>query len=225
MSNYLLVKAVDSRDAIEKSPVQIGDYVKVTEINSSSSGYGEFTIMVNVDLNSCLNQSGLSPVSTLNTETKVKPVDIVFSSFLSKIKAMNEMMLLDSNDVPTDLKKERLVQFKKIITEEIHEVDQIVDSYNEGGSDETMKEILDWFCDIIVYTASESRRWGLPLSRGLDAVMASQESKLVDGKPIHEGGKFIKGPNFVSPDAALLSIIKDSRTVESSGFDPFDSYA
>lgn len=126
--------------------------------------------------------------------------------FLQRIKRMNEVMKVGYNDRPTHLGKERLIEFRRIISEEISEVNEIIDNYQ--NSNETLKDVLDWLGDIVVYACSEAARWGLPIDEGLNAIMNSQDSKLDEnGNPIHKDGKFCKGPNYKPPDAELLDII------------------
>ena len=43
----------------------------------------------------------------------------------------------------------------------------------------------DWLGDVIVYCASEARRWGLPTEKILDIIMQSNFSRLdANGEPI-----------------------------------------
>ena len=67
----------------------------------------------------------------------------------------------------------------------------------------------DTLGDIIVYCASEARRWGIPLSAVLSEIMASMDSKLVDGKPIYneEKTKFIKGPDYIPPEPSIRAAL------------------
>lgn len=58
---------------------------------------------------------------------------------------------------------------------------------------------------------SLSRTCNLPFHAILQAVLDSQDSKLVNGKPIKdERGKFLKGPNYVPPEPAIRALIEKS---------------
>lgn len=137
------------------------------------------------------------------SEVRLNPL---MGKFLSRIKGMNEVMKVGFSEIPTDLGKERLIEFRRILLEEVSEVDDIIENYEYSKS--TMKDLLDWLGDIVVYVCSESGRWGLPIDEGLNAIMNSQYSKLDEnGQPIHKDGKFIKGPNYIPPDEELGKIL------------------
>lgn len=72
---------------------------------------------------------------------------------------------------------------------------------------EALVELADWLADIQVYCASEMVRHGIPIEPVMHAVMDSQESKLVNGRPLVENGKVMKGPFFVGPEAQIGEII------------------
>jgi hypothetical protein len=82
-------------------------------------------------------------------------------------------------------------------------------AWDEGGMDEVECQILvmlaDWFGDINVYVRSEALKFGLPHESNLAVIMGSNFTKLgEDGAPIKDGnGKFLKGPNYIAPEAAL----------------------
>lgn len=130
------------------------------------------------------------------------------SDFFDKIKKFNEMYGVESNDVPTDLGRKRLINFRDILLEEIKEADDII--ADAVTSEQALVEISDWLGDIIVYCASEARRWGLPTPQILDIIMESNFSKLdANGKPIYdERGKILKGPNYWKPETKISELLK-----------------
>lgn len=100
---------------------------------------------------------------------------------------------------------DRLVAFKKIMQDELSEVNDIFTQLTGDASElEVMTALADWLGDIQVYCASEMLRWGIPLNPVLKDIMDSQESKLgEDGKPILKDGKVVKGPNYVAPEPRI----------------------
>ena len=72
-----------------------------------------------------------------------------------------------------------------------------------------MTDLADWLGDIVVYCASEARRWGIPLNRVLNVIMESNFSKLdADGQPIYdERGKVMKGPNYWKPEPKIKEVL------------------
>lgn len=140
--------------------------------------------------------------------------------FFSKIKEFNTMYKVDNHDKPNLLNVERLENFKKILTEEINEVDEIIAKYKEFlnnkenlGNEEKLElltNISDWLGDIIVYAASEARRFGVDISQVLKIIMESNFSKLgADGKPIYdERGKIMKGPNYWKPEPKIKEFLE-----------------
>lgn len=102
----------------------------------------------------------------------------------------------------------RLIQFKSIITEEIKELDNVIDIIELRPEDATV-DYADVLVDLCVYCMSECMRHGIPWLQVYAAVMASNLSKLgADGKPIHdERGKFMKGPNYWPPEPLIKKIL------------------
>lgn len=159
------------------------------------------------------------------------------NAFQDRIRRMNEIFEIDLNDAPVNLGSVRLKQFKSILAEELEEIDSLIrrlerveercettgmtlSNIVENGvlADdaaeilETMVGFADLLADLNVYVASESVRWGLPHTRVLHAVMDSQDSKLVDGKPIKdERNKFMKGPNYQPPEMAIRKILQEAK--------------
>jgi hypothetical protein len=99
----------------------------------------------------------------------------------------------------TDAQKEKLAAFFVLCVQ---------------NPDEAKKDVLvdmaDWLSDLIVYCRSEAMKYGLPLEDTLQAVMASNFTKLpADGVPVHDAnGKFLKDmTNFVPPENAIKTIL------------------
>ena len=114
----------------------------------------------------------------------------------ARIIAMNQKYELPVNHVPTLRSDtvERLYKFKKILSKEIDEVDDILDVWASKDEVELLTMIADLLADIIVYFQSEAVRYGIPLDEVLQIVMDSD-------------GKFLKGPNFVPPEPAIRKLL------------------
>ena len=141
------------------------------------------------------------------------------NEFYSLIEKFNEMYKLDSNDRPTLLPAERISNFQDILKEEVNEGSEIVEKYqtksNYGAlsaadKNEILTEMSDWLGDIVVYCASEARRWGIPLQEVLAVIMDSNFSKLDEnGKPIYDNrGKVMKGPNYWRPEEKISELLE-----------------
>lgn len=157
--------------------------------------------------------------------------------FLVRIRKMNETFNLPSNRRPTDQGVVRLLKFYKTIIDEVREllectddetlsqhvleadpfleetdIEEMVRNCQENGCPQNtnMTAIADTLGDLAVYVFSEARRWGIPLIDVLQIIMDSQDSKLVDGKPVMspDGSKFIKGPNFEPPEPKIRALIE-----------------
>jgi predicted HAD superfamily Cof-like phosphohydrolase len=130
------------------------------------------------------------------------------------------MYQLDSNVEPTLLGPERLRQFHDIISEEVDEGLDLAAKYEAlvgAGSPleadkrlAVLTEMSDWLGDLVVYCASEARRWGLPLGGILDVIMQSNFSKLgEDGLPIYDHrGKVMKGPGYWKPEPKIEELLR-----------------
>jgi len=138
--------------------------------------------------------------------------------FYGSIKEFNEIYKLPINDKPALLGIERLENFKKVLLEEVNEVDEIIANYKTLGSnlsDDTKVQILtelsDWLADMVVYIASEATKHGIDLDETLKIIMQSNFSKLgADGKPIYdERGKVLKGPNYWKPEPKISDFLKE----------------
>jgi predicted HAD superfamily Cof-like phosphohydrolase len=139
--------------------------------------------------------------------------------FYADIQRFNEMYRLPSNDAPTPLGPERVRHFQDILGEELREGDDLATRYerllaergelDRDGALDILTEMGDWLGDIIVYCASEARRWGLPLAPVLDTIMQSNFSKLgADGQPIYDArGKVMKGPDYWKPEPRIRELL------------------
>lgn len=139
-------------------------------------------------------------------------------TFAKAVQKFNTMYKMPVNDSPTlDIGLplvQRLLDFKKIMLEEIAEVDLIVEKIEVGTPDlDILTDLADWLGDIQVYAASEMAKFGLPQEAILDLIMASNFSKMgVDGKPIFdEKNKLQKGPNYWKPEPAISYFLKGLR--------------
>lgn len=140
-----------------------------------------------------------------------------------KIRAMNTMYKLPMNDVatvPTDV-VERLAKFKRTLTDEVNEIDDIVRAAGGVGAEfvqdiDVAVMIADLLGDVVVYCHSEALKYGIPMDKVLNVIMASNESKLsVDGEPIYnEDGKVMKGPNYWKPEPAIRKLLL-AETIQS----------
>lgn len=152
------------------------------------------------------------------------------SNFNEDIKKFNKMYGMLVNEKPT-LQigmnvAERLTKFKDILSEELNEIDIIIDKlrfadgidklhYAEGKeldskqkldfSIEVLTDLADLLGDIQVYCASEMAKFGLPVDGVLSIIMQSNFSKMgEDGLPIYdERGKLQKGPNYWKPEPQI----------------------
>jgi predicted HAD superfamily Cof-like phosphohydrolase len=135
-------------------------------------------------------------------------------NFFEKIKKFNNMYNLPNNDKPTNLGKARLLNFINILAEELEEHAGIVEKMDNGAPEsEIMTDIADLYNDLIVYLASENRRWGIPTEGVLDIIMESNFSKLgPDGKAIlDERGKVMKGPSYWKPEPKIKELLEKSN--------------
>ena len=146
-------------------------------------------------------------------------------TFLRLIVTMNRTYNLPVNRMPSkDMNlPEQLQNFKKILSDEIAEIDDIILN-NEHASDIQAKmaagnldeivldahaALADLLADVVVYCFSESLKHGIYLPAVLHNVMVSNFSKLgEDGQPIKdETGKFLKGPNYFPPEPAIKELL------------------
>lgn len=142
------------------------------------------------------------------------------SNFYSDIEKFNQIYKLPCNESPVLLGSDRIDNFKDILAEEVEEADDLSAKYKtmmaaaNGQLDaaqklEILTDLSDWLGDIVVYCASEAKRWGIPLEKVLKVIMESNFSKLdADGLPIYdERGKVMKGPNYWKPEPKISQIL------------------
>lgn len=133
-------------------------------------------------------------------ESPIKRLDGFFKTLSDEAAEYN---------VSTDGKpsiREKLEQFyamsaSQFTTEEIEEARRDV-----------LTDIADWLSDLTVYIRSEGMKFGIPLEDTLDAVMASNFSKIkggVDGTPTYdENGKVMKDLScYQPPENAIKTIL------------------
>lgn len=127
--------------------------------------------------------------------------------FVERIKKMNETFKLPSNNRPTNQGQNRLNQFRAVLKDEL---DELRDVCQRPGGPPDIVALADCLGDLVVYIFSEARRWGIPLIDVLHLIMDSQDSKLVDGKPLmaEDGSKFIKGPNYTPPEENIRRLLE-----------------
>jgi hypothetical protein len=140
-----------------------------------------------------------------------KPV----AAFIDRIRRMNEIFDIERFESPMYLGVGRLEKFRKTLSDEVLELDDIVAAAAPvSGSTahvdqlKVLTALADFLGDVVVYSFSEARRWGIPLDQVLHAIMDSQDSKLVDGKALKdENNKFLKGPGYKPPEPAIEAIL------------------
>ena len=152
-------------------------------------------------------------------------------SFKSQIVKFNTMYGLSvlgvpaiaANEFPTNSALiDRLANFKRIMIEEIEEVDALISNVSSGADDiAVLTELADWLGDLQVYCASEMAKFGLDNEVVLDIIMQSNMSKLgADGKPIYDArGKVMKGPAYWRPEPMIKHYIARTRN-ENQGEQP-----
>jgi len=138
-------------------------------------------------------------------------------TFFENIKKFNDMYKMESNDTPKNLGPQRLSDFVNILTEEIEEHVEVAKLMTMADAacghnvihEDAMVQLADLLGDIIVYTASEMRRWGIPAEQVLDVIMQSNFSKLQDdGTAKFDGrGKLMKSANYWKPENKIKDIL------------------
>ena len=104
---------------------------------------------------------------------------------------------------------ERLFEFKKIMSDEIGEVDEIMNKARAGEDKiDLLVDLADWLGDLQVFCASEMLKFGLPNEAVLGIIMESNFSKLqTDGTPLIVDGKLQKGPGYWKPEPKIKKIL------------------
>ncbi len=149
--------------------------------------------------------------------------DHVFDSFYEQIDRFNALYRLPRPPAPTlgalgQTWLARMDQFLKVFREEVAEGEELAATYTavnltKEGELAVLTQLADWFGDMVVYIASEARKYGIPLARVVEIIMDSNFSKLgADGKPLYDEatGKVLKGPNYWKPEPKLRELIEAS---------------
>jgi predicted HAD superfamily Cof-like phosphohydrolase len=134
------------------------------------------------------------------------------------IEHFNKMYGLEAPERPT-LRAETpekmislLRKFHDILQEEMAEVGDLVDKLESGKAApiDILTDLADWLGDIMVYCASEMRKYGLRSNDILGIIMSSNFSKLgPDGKAIYDArGKVLKGPNYWKPEPMIRRLLE-----------------
>jgi predicted HAD superfamily Cof-like phosphohydrolase len=135
------------------------------------------------------------------------------TKFELDIAMFNEMYgLTQLQDQSKTVVRERFVNYKKILLDEVNEYDDLIAMLDASRVDraEVLTALADLMGDIMVYCASEMRRFNLPTQQVLDIIMQSNLSKLgADGLPIkNEFGKVMKGPGYWKPEPKIKELIQ-----------------
>lgn len=145
---------------------------------------------------------------------KIAPQVNYMTGFVAAIDKMNRTYRRECRDIPHlphDWRVRLDKFFGKTLQDELNEYQAITGLPLDTPPEMVLTYIADLLCDIIVYCASECRKYGIPPSAVLQIIMASNESKLgADGQPIieEETGKFLKGPNYWKPEPLILALLQ-----------------
>jgi NTP pyrophosphatase (non-canonical NTP hydrolase) len=126
----------------------------------------------------------------------------VFEKILENAKTFEVPM----PDKPTNQGIARATAFRRVLVEECDELTESIDSLENEVS---LINYADTLADIVVYCMTEAVRWGIPFEPILHAVIDSQRSKLVEGKPLWapDKSKYLKGPDFAPPEPEIAAIL------------------
>ena len=185
MNSYEIVPATSTQEAFENCELRIGSLARVTGMVASANANKTYTVRV----------------------TEVQPVaEDPFGTFLQDVDSMNTVFQTGFNEKPVMVGRDRMVAFHKNVSDEVKE---ILDATKHADDIEALTAFADTLGDLIVFCTSEARRWGIPIAAVLEKIMASQATKLVDGKPIYneDKTKFIKGPHYVAPEGAIKEVL------------------
>lgn len=117
----------------------------------------------------------------------------------------------------------RLKSFKKILGDELNEIDLIINHVETNGQkhdagveplyrpEDFLTDMADLLGDIMVYCASEMAKYGIPQKETLAIIMSSNFSKLDnDGNPLYDStGKVLKGPNYWKPEPMIKKMLEE----------------
>lgn len=127
------------------------------------------------------------------------------NKFAEDIEKFNKMYKLPNNEDP----RIRIGKFMSILSEELLEgADVMVKAHQNDPSWKV--DMADWLGDIMVFCASEMRRYGIPIHETLNIIMDSNFSKLDEnGNPIYdERGKVMKGPGYKKPEPTISKMLE-----------------
>jgi hypothetical protein len=157
----------------------------------------------------------------INTERQNPPPAMHFS-FAADIVKFNEMYKMPNHfyDGQNEMAA-RLKQFKKMILDELTELDDIIDKLEGAGTVEgqgtvatyptklpMLTDLADLLGDLQVFCASEMRRFSIPIDATLSIIMQSNFSKLqADGTALFIDGKLQKGPNYWKPEPKIEQML------------------
>lgn len=125
----------------------------------------------------------------------------------------------------------RLKDLKKILMDEVSEVDDILASLDLGKHEDKdtgvwktyteldfLTDMADWLGDIQVYCGSEMIKYGIPQAETLRIIMSSNFSKLdKNGEPIYDAnGKVSKGPMYWKPEPQIRAMLEATITERNS---------
>lgn len=150
------------------------------------------------------------------------------SRFEEMVLKFNEVYgLLQFHTASRQEMADRLKIFKKLIAEELDEIDEIIGKLElqqngvevEGYASpiDAITDIADLCGDIQVFAASEMVRFNIPVTPTQLIIMDSNMSKLdADGKPIYResDGKVMKGPNYWKPEPKIREMLEMHLSTE-----------
>lgn len=139
------------------------------------------------------------------------------ATFAENIAKFNEMYQMSKfTESPPDAVAARLKQFKKMILDEVSEIDDIIEKIEADKYAthlDAAVDIADVLGDIQVFCASEMLRFDLPLEPTLQIIMDSNFSKLQpDGTALFIDGKLQKGPNYWKPEPKIAEMLNQHLT-------------
>ena len=118
----------------------------------------------------------------------------------------------DKGEGTKDLLLKRLSALKKILQDELNELDDLYRTLSTGGYPDEISflvDMADLMGDLQVYCASELARFGIPNGEILKIIMDSNFSKLgADGLPIIKDGKVQKGPFYWKPEPQIKDMLQ-----------------
>jgi hypothetical protein len=144
------------------------------------------------------------------------------SNFSMDIDRFNTMYrLADCSRLAPSAMSARLQVFKGLILEELTELDDIRTKLDGGPGYASLldarTDIADLLGDLIVFCASEMRRFDIHTEDILAIIMASNFSKCDEnGNPIYResDGKVMKGPNYWKPEPLIREYLEQCDELE-----------